>query len=298
MTSRLPPLGLRAGLHFLERVARRFVADRCTRAAAELAFATALAIVPLVAVVVLLFSSFPAFGALVEEARQFVFRHFVPASGEVVSRYIEQFAENAGRLTVWGIAFLFVAAIMLLATIERAFNDIWHAPPRRRRALLRLLAYWAVITLAPLLVGVGLAVSGYLLSREVFAAGAALGFLRGLLAWGLPVAFEFLGLTLLYTIVPNRPVRLHHALLGAAVAAVLFELAKLGFVFFFTRFATYRLIYGAIAALPVFLIWIYLSWTIVLAGAVLTAELPTISPAAAKSLRPPRSRSQSARRRR
>ncbi len=287
---------LRSGAYFLQRVVRRFVADRCTRAAAELSFTTALAIVPLAAVILLVFSSFPAFGALIEAARQFVFRHFVPASGEIVSRYLAQFAENAGRLTLWGAAFLFVTAFLLLATIERAFNDIWHAPLRRRRQQLsRWLAYAVVITLGPLLVGLGLTVSNAVLSREIFAEGAALSPLRGWIALGLPVVFEFLGLTLLYMVVPNRPVRLRHACIGAAVAALAFELAKRGFVLFFARFATYQLIYGAIAALPLFLIWIYLSWTIVLAGAVLTAELPHWR-AVSGHLRPPPPRSGNARR--
>lgn len=296
MLSRLADF-LRFLWRFLRRVGRRFVAERCARTAAALSYTTVLALVPLMTVALALLSVFPAFRVWLTDTQQFVFRHFVPASGEAVSRYLDQFVANAGRLTAWGLLFLFVTALMLMSTIERAFHDIWHAPPpRRHRQVLRLLAYWAVLMTGPLLIGVSLSLSSYVMSLPLFAVSAPLGFFRTFVFQGLPVALEFLAFMLLYTIVPNRPVRLRHALIGAAAAAVLFELAKRGFGLFVAHFSSYQLIYGAIAALPVFLVWVYLSWMIVLAGAVLTVELPSWR-LAAKGVRAPPPRTESARKR-
>lgn len=281
----------------LRRVERRFRADRCARTAAALSFTTVLALVPLTTVAFALFSGFPAFREWLAGTQRFIFRHFVPASGEVVSGYLDQFATNAGRLTAWGLLFLFVTALVLMGTIERAFHDIWHASRRhRRRGLVsRFLAYWAVLTIGPLLIGVSLSLSSYVMSLPLFANNAPLGFLRTFAYQGLPVVLEFLAFVLLYTIVPSRPVRLRRALIGAVTAAVLFELAKRGFGLFVVHFSSYQLIYGAIAALPVFLVWVYLSWTIVLAGAVLTAELHEPARGGGAGVRTPPARSRSAR---
>ncbi len=252
-------------------VARRFREDRCTRVAAALSFTTLLALVPLTAVTFAVFSTLPVFKPWMQAVQEFLYGNFVPAAGEVVAKYLQRFAANAGKLTFWGMLFLALAAMMMLATIEQTFNDIWHVTQRRRR-LQRFLAYGALMILGPILVGVSLSLTSYFMSLfgRQFGLGGFRAFLLGLLAAG----FEYLAFLMLYRVVPNYPVKLKHALTGALVAVVLFEVTKRGFGHFIVSFSAYRKIYGALAALPVFLVWIFLSWTITLLGAIVTAVLP------------------------
>lgn len=264
---------LRACFRLLRWVVQRFREDRCTRVAGALSFTTLLALVPLTAVTFAIFSRFEVFESWMTMAQEFIYGNFVPAAGEVVSRYLQKFAANAGKLTIWGLLFLFLTSLMLMATIERVFNDIWHVPHTRKR-LHRYLGYGALLVLGPMLIGISLWSTSYLISLPLFSRGAPLGGLKVFLLAAAPMIFEWLAFWALYVVVPNHRVRLRHGLIGSLFATVIFEIAKRGFAFFVTHFANYKAIYGAIAALPVFLIWIYLSWTIILAGAVMTATLP------------------------
>lgn len=267
---------------FVLTVSRRYVRDRCPRVAGALAFTTVLAIVPLTAVGFAVLSIFPVFESWMVTVQSFVYGNFVPAAGEAVSRYLQQFAANAGRLTVWGLVFLFVTAVMLIATIEETFNDIWHVR-RKRKLVRRLVSYWAVITLGPVLLGLSLSITSYIGSLPFFAQAQTFIGMRRVMLGVTPIAFELTAFVLLYTVVPNCPVRPRHALAGAVLATVLFEVAKRTFGAFIVSFSTYRAIYGAVAALPVFLIWIYLTWVIALLGAQVTAALPHWRATPAKS---------------
>lgn len=264
---------LRRTRWFAATLRRRYVEDRCTRVAGALSYTTLLALVPLTAVVFAVLSAFPVFQPVMDLLQEFIYTNFVPASGEVVQKYLLQFAANAGRLTLWGLVFLFIAALMLMATIERTFNDIWHAPQRRQH-LNVFLSYWALLTLGPVLIGLSLTVTTYIVSLPWFSQDAMLSGFRAFVFNSLPALFEFLAFLLLYTVVPNHPVKLRHAVVGTVMAVILFEIAKRGFAFFVVYFSSYRKIYGALAALPVFLIWIYVSWVVILLGAVATATLP------------------------
>ena len=264
---------LRACFRLLRWVVQRFREDRCTRVAGALSFTTLLALVPLTAVTFAIFSRFEIFETWMTMVQEFIYGNFVPASGEAVSRYLQKFAANAGKLTIWGLLFLFLTSLMLMATIERVFNDIWHVPHTRKR-LHRYLSYGALLVLGPMLIGISLSSTSYLISLPLFSRDAPLGGLKVFLMAAAPMSFEWLAFWALYVVVPNYRVRLRHGLIGSLFATVIFEIAKRGFAFFVTHFANYKAIYGAIAALPVFLIWIYLSWTIILAGAVMTATLP------------------------
>ncbi len=241
--------------------------------AGALSYTTLLALVPLTAVTFAMFSHFEVFESWMTTAQEFIYGNFVPASGEVVSRYLQKFAANAGRLTAWGLLFLFLASLMVMATIERVFNDIWHVPQTRKR-LHRYLSYGVLLVLGPVLIGISLSSTSYLVSLPLFSRHAPLGDVKVFLLAAMPVIFEWLAFWALYVVVPNYRVRLRHGLIGSLFATVIFEIAKRGFAFFMTHFTSYKAIYGAVAALPVFLIWIYLSWTIILAGAVMTATLP------------------------
>jgi membrane protein len=264
---------LRAFIRLLRWVVQRFREDRCTRVAGALSFTTLLALVPLTAVMFAIFSRFEIFEAWMTMAQEFIYRNFVPAAGGAVSGYLQKFAANAGKLTIWGLLLLFLSSLMLMATIERVFNDIWHVPQTRKR-LHRFLSYGALLVLGPMLIGITLSSTSYLVSLPLFSRDSTFGGLKVFLLAAAPMIFEWLAFWALYVVVPNYRVRLRHGLIGSLFATVSIEIAKHGFVFFVTNFASYKAIYGAVAALPVFLIWIYLSWTIILAGAVLTATLP------------------------
>src|SRR3989344_3755593 len=258
---------------FTPWVVQRFREGRCTRVAGALSFTTLLALVPLTAVMFAIFSRFQMFESWMTMAQEFVYGNFVPAAGEAVNRYLQKFAANAVKLTIWGLLFLFLTSLMLMATIERVFNDIWHVPHTRKR-LHRYISYGALLILGPMLIGITLSSTSYLVSLPLFSRDAPLGGLKVFLMAAAPMSFEWLAFWALYVVVPNYRVRLRHGLIGSLFATVIFEIAKRGFAFFVTNFANYKAIYGAVAALPVFLIWVYLSWTIILAGAVVTATLP------------------------
>lgn len=266
-----PRLAARAA-GFARFVLRRFMEDRCPQTAAALAYTTLLALVPLVTVTLAVLSAFPVFGELTTALKIFLLTHMVPEiAGRIITVYMVQFSEKAARLTLVGIGFLAVSAILLLQTIEQALNGIWRVN-RARPLAQRLLVYWAVLTVGPLLLGASLSITSYLVSLS-------LGYVRHVPVLGtgllrpVPVVLTSLAFALLYWMVPNRSVPFRHALTGGVVAGLGFELMKKGFAWYVTSFPTLRLVYGAFAALPIFLLWIYLSWLMVLVGAVLAATL-------------------------
>jgi len=256
----------------VDDVVQRFIEDRCIRVASSLSFTTLLALVPLTAVTIAVLSLFPVFSTWMGVIQNFIYSNFVPAAGEMVQSHLTQFAEKTGRLTAVGLVFLVITAIMLMATIEQAFNDIWRVT-NTRKLVHRFLAYWALLTLGPLLIAASLTITTELIALPVFD-HTVTGIFGQVADWTLPLVLETGAAMLLYTVVPNTQVRWRHALAGAAFAVVLLEIAKLLFAASMKHlFASYKIVYGAIAVLPVFLIWIYISWLIVLLGAVVTAAL-------------------------
>jgi len=257
----------------LRHTALRFHRDRCSQAAAALTFTSLLALVPLMAIVFASFAVFAAFGEVRDELQAFIFQSFVPNIGDVVSENLSRFAENAGHLTVVGTVFLAVTALMLLLTIQDSFNHIWRVA-ETRPLWVRLPAYWALLTLGPLLLAASFSLSTYL-----FAAARSMGVaaLTGPLAWIAeitPMLLSAAALCLLYRLMPNFPVPWRHATVGGLAAAGCFEALKRGFVLYVANFPSYQVVYGALAAFPLFLVWGYLSWVVVLLGAELTAALP------------------------
>jgi len=240
------------------------------REASALSFSTILALVPLLAVVFSALSLFPIFETWSGAIQDFVYRNFLPQLGEQVRQYLEEFSANTGQLTLWGLIFLMVTTLTLLATIEDAFNEIWQVKTGRTIGI-RILVYWAMLTLGPILIAASLSMSSYLLSLSILQDPGIVNSLKAQLLGFLPFILELSAFVLFYLAVPNCEVRAKHALIGGLVAALLFELAKYGFTQYLLRVTTYQLIYGALAALPVFLIWIYLSWLVVLIGAYITA---------------------------
>jgi len=189
-----------------------------------------------------------------------------------VRQYLAEFSSKAGRLTAVGLVVLLLSALLLLSTIEDAFNDIWRVK-KGRAVFLRLLTYWAVITLGPMLMVVSLSMSSTLLSLKVISDQSLIATATGLFLSYMPVLFEFVCYVLFYKAIPNTEVKLRHAVIGALVATLFFELAKYGFALYILNFKSYQLIYGALATIPIFFVWVYVSWIVMLVGAVLAAVL-------------------------
>jgi membrane protein len=200
----------------------------------------------------------------------------VPAAGDAVQEHLNQFVERTAGLTGAGTLFLIITALLLMSTIERSLNRIWRvAKPRGITG--RLLTYWSVLTLGPLLMGGSLALTSYLAALPLLAPQAVGGALQEFFLSFTPFLVALISFALVFLVVPNRRVRFRHALAGAFISAVLFELAKFGFVLYVTHFPTYEKLYGALAAVPIFLVWIYVSWVVVLLGASVAAALTTFN---------------------
>ncbi|HET7930224.1 MAG TPA: YihY family inner membrane protein [Rhodanobacteraceae bacterium] len=266
---------------------RQFRDDRCFEAAGTLSFTSLFAIVPLLAAMFAMLSVFPVFAELRDRLSNFIFHNFVPAAGETVQGYLLLFAGNASRLTVAGVLVLLVSALLMMASIEERFNRIWRVPVRRKGGA-RFLLYWAALSLGPLLVVAGVAASSWMLAQPLLHGAVEQGVFGLRLVGMVPFAATLLAMFLMYVLIPNCRVRWRHALIGALLAALLFELARKGFGLYVHHVASYREIYGALAAIPIFLIWIYLSWVIVLLGATLTAALNGFEYRHKDELLPPR----------
>ena len=257
-------------LQFSLMLLRQFHQDRCLGVAASLSYTTLLSLVPLLAVMFSVLAAFPVFDTVVDKIQDYIFKNFVPASGEVIQSYFADFTEQARRLTGPGIFFLVVVALMLMHSIDEAINDIWRVrTPRSWPA--KFVVYWSVLTLGPLLLAVSIAATSFLVSLPVVSNIDSV--VAGVSSWALslmPFLSTLVALTLLYVLVPNRRIMLRYGLGGAVVAALMFELAKHSFTLYVTNVPTYATIYGALAVIPLFLIWIYVSWAMVLLGAELS----------------------------
>ncbi len=252
--------------HFIRLLGARFIQDQGLPSTASLTYTTLLALVPLMTVSLAVFSAFPVSDRVAEQIQDFVFANFIPASGEVLQQYLQQFSHKASQLTGAGFVFLVLVALMLMANIDRAFNTIWRVK-RKRSAMSLFIVYWSIISLGPLLIGVSMAVTSYLVSLPLLSDAADTLGIGGHLLALMPLLASAVAFTLLYAVVPNRRVPIKHAMAGGVLAAVLFELAKRGFAFYLTHFPAYEAIYGALAAIPIFLVWVYLSWLVTLLGA-------------------------------
>lgn len=244
----------------------RFTKLSHTTRAAALTYTTLFALVPLMTVIYSVLSLLPSLQQGTGEIEQLLMDNLMPASGDALIGYLHQFSQQAQKLTVVGILLLMVTAFMMLRTVENTFNQIWQLP-NGRKGLSSFLLYWAILSLGPLMLSAGFAVSSYI---------ASLGLWKedwvptsGTIALGLiiPYIFSFLAFTLIYWAVPNCNVSLKHAAIGGALASFLFELGKEIFSAATTFFPSYQLIYGAFAAVPLFLLWIYVSWAVILFAA-------------------------------
>lgn len=258
-------------LEFWRFLLQRFIADQGTNNAAALTYTTLFAVVPMMTVTFSMLAAIPAFQDTGEQIQSFIFRNFVPSAGETLQQYLRDFTTQARQLTWVGVVVLAATAFWMLVTIEKTFNTIWRVR-QPRRGVSSFLLYWAILSLGPLLLGGGFAISTYITSLSLISGPDALLGVQALLKF-MPLLFSVAAFTLLYATVPNAQVPLKHALLGGLFAATLFEVAKMLFGLYVRLFPGYQLIYGAFATVPLFLLWIYLSWLIVLFGAELVCNL-------------------------
>ncbi|MDI1274625.1 YihY family inner membrane protein [Polaromonas sp.] len=254
---------------------QRFRDDHMGLTASSLTFTTSIALVPFFTVALAIFTAFPMFSKLQGALQVWLVNSLIPDNiSRQVLGYLTQFAKQANKLGVAGLAVLLVTAIALILTIDRTLNGIWRVKKPRPLAQ-RVLIYWAAITLGPLVLGASLAVTSYVISGSRGVVGDMPGGLRVLL----DVLQFFLlagGMAALYHYVPNTFVRWGHAWAGGMFVAAGIELAKKVLGLYLSNVPTYSLVYGAFATLPILLVWIYVAWIIVLMGAVIAAYLPSL----------------------
>lgn len=245
--------------------------DNITISAGHLAYVTLLSLVPFIMVTFTIMSAFPAFASVRSKLEHFIFSNFVPTASDVVHKYMTDFVGNASQMSAIGILSLLVVALMLISNVDKTLNRIWRTQSDRP-IVYTFAIYWMVITLGPMLIGSSVVVSSYLTGLAAFTEEYTPGLGTFLLSL-VPSGAAMLAFTILYMVVPNRRVFARHALVGAIVATVAFEITKSGFALYVTNFPSYELIYGALAVVPILFLWVYLSWIIVLFGAEFTCSL-------------------------
>ena len=262
---------LRYWLQFLRHIQRRYVADGCSNSAAALTYMSLFALVPLLTVMYSVLSMIPAMQNAGGEIQSLIFEYFMPSTGQEVQNYLLTFSNQARKLTAAGVIVLAITALLMLKNIEKTFNAIWHTHDNRK-GLSSFLLYWAVLSLGPLFIGLAFGVTTYLVSMKyLFTQVDVIGAGQYLLPLT-PYLLTTLAFTLLFAAVPNCRVPLKHAFIGGLVTALAFELAKQLFALIVAN-SSYQQVYGAFATVPLFLLWIYLSWLIVLAGAEVVQSL-------------------------
>ncbi len=247
-----------------------FTIDGSIKAAA-LTYAMLISIVPLMVLSFGFLSVFPAFKVYFQELHAFLFRHLVPAAASTIQEHVENFATNATQLSVTSLIFTFVTAILLIFSMETVFNSIWRVRTRRK-GLSALLMYWAILTLLPPIGVLTISLSMFLYSLPYINT-----FLQ-LISFLIPLVCSWIGFLFLYVSLPNCKVYFRHAYIGALVAACLFEGMKFIFRIYVNYFSTDTVVYGVLAAIPVFLLWLYLSWINVILGAIIGYKISLNTP--------------------
>ncbi len=261
--------------HFLGYLVQRFNRDGCRQSAAALTYMSLFAIVPMLTLMYSMFSLIPAFQDAGSQVEQWIFSKVLPSSGQEISTYLTEFSTQARKLSSVGVVILMVTSYLMLANIEKTFNHIW-GTDGGRRGLSGFLLYWAILSLGPLLLAAGMVMKTYLLSFSLIVDEVdALGISQYLFAY-LPWLLSCMAFSLLFIAVPNCKVRTSHAIYGAVVTTVLFESAKALFGILVAH-SSYNNVYGAFAIIPLFLIWIYLLWMLILIGAEFVRSLETFS---------------------
>ncbi|WP_394176863.1 virulence factor BrkB family protein [Thalassotalea litorea] len=258
-------------LHFY----RRCREDQIKISSGYLSYVTLMSLVPLVLVMFSIFSAFPLFSEIYEKIEEFTFNHFMPTASELVREHIDGFVDNASKMSAISITVLFALALLLISNIDTSLNKIWRVR-RPRRPVISFALYWMILTLGPLIVGISITATSYVVAL-VNSSGVDFGGFSSVVLRLVPYLASLAGFMGLYLVVPNMNVPLKYAFWGGLVAALLFELGKKGFALYVTHLPSYEAIYGAMAAIPILFVWVYLSWLIVFIGAEFTVCLQEFS---------------------
>lgn len=257
---------------FLRQIATQFRDDGCTTAAAALTFTTMIAVVPFVAIIYRILSLLPEFDGVGDKITSFVFETFLPGSSDAVLEKVLEFSAKANELTLVGIGVVFVTTMLMLMRMEKSFNRIWHVA-NTRAGLTRFLSYWGIISFGVPMIGVAVTAASY--DGMAYLAELRGSALMDVLREAVPPIATALTFTFLYYAVPSCRVRFPHALVGGVVTTILLAVAKEAFARVVPLFQN-DLVYGAFAALPLFVMGLYLVWVMILVGAICARTLSLI----------------------
>ena len=262
--------------HLFRFAARRLDEERLPQVAGSLTFTTVLALVPILTIALAIFTTFPLFNTFRASLEAYFVRNLMPQGiANTILGYLTQFSSKATGLSAVGAVALIVTAVMMMLMIDRVFNQIWRVKTTRP-IMQRILVYWAIVTLGPLLIGASMTLTSYVFTATNGVVRNSIPFSGGVLYSSISILLTTIAFTSLYIVVPNRLVEWRDALCGGLLAAIAFEVVKRLFAVFVVKVPTYTVVYGAVAAFPIFLVWIYLGWLITLGGAVVTAALPIV----------------------
>jgi membrane protein len=254
---------------------QHFESSKCLTSAAALTYVSLFAIVPLITVTYVAFSFFPSYQSVGLQVEEFLFSHFLPDTSVDLINYLKTFANQAKNLTWFGVIFLIFSVQMMLRNIEDNLNSIWGVK-RRPRGFIKLIVYWLILSIGPLLLGATLAMSTYVFSLHLFGGISESKAIKSLLGVA-PFLLTWLAFTVLFVGLPNSRVTLWHGVVGAGITTLFFHGLKAAFTWV-VSYSSYSLVYGAFAAIPLFLLWINLTWAIILGGAVLVFSIENYQP--------------------
>ena len=256
--------------NFLIYLTKRAQSDNIMRVASSLSYTSLIAIVPLFAIALAIFSAFPVFSDVKSQVQEFLLQSLAPSLESDLSSYLDQFIGATAKLTTIGVAGIAITAVMLLSTIENSLNFIFKVS-KPRRLTTKITLYWTIITLGPLLLGTAFSLRSYMSLQNIMPDDLAgtTNFISGLI----PSIITMIVLMLIYILVPNKKVNISNAFIGSLVTVIAFAIMRKAFASFILKSATYKTLYGAMAILPIFLVWMYMAWAVVIFGAVLTAAL-------------------------
>ena len=251
---------------FILFVIKRFEADRCREQAGSLTYTTLFAVVPMLTVFLVIISSIKALEPARQQLQHLIYSNFLPKSTIAFDKALNAFTEKSSNLTVIGVLFLFVTTVLMLTSIETVFNRIWRVK-ETRSGIVGFMRYWTIISLGPIILGSAFVISSTVASMNLLSNNFTGYQLDGaFLLWLISFVLTILGFFILYWTIHNRTVPLYAAAIAACLSAALFETLKNLFSFVMSNFTSYEIIYGAFAAVPIFLLWVFLSWNIVLLG--------------------------------
>ncbi|MBV6540570.1 virulence factor BrkB family protein [Ursidibacter maritimus] len=263
MTSRI--------LFFIKLFLFRSEQNRIAIYSGYLTYSTLLSLVPLIMVAFSIFTLLPIFDQATTQLKELAYDNFAPNASHMVQEYLDLFVENSKKMGIISILGLVVVAVMLISSIDNALNEIWHNT-KKRSVVLSFVIYLAVLIFGPMFAGASIAISSYIFSLEMFETDGIFSFSHHLLKL-MPFFLIWLLFSFVYLIVPNTTVKFKHAAIGALMAAFFFTLGKQLFVWYITTFPSYQAIYGVLATIPIMIVWIHLSWKVVLSGGQIASVL-------------------------